>query len=174
VPDRSWFVASGVKQQGPYSEAVFRDLIGKESVTPDMLVWSEGMSDWQQAGDIPGLLSSVRDPPAFPRSAMPETGNDAGAGGPLSATFGIWALLGRTLLMVIGTLLVIPAPWAATGFYRWFVAHVQVPQRAKLTFTGKPGDIWYVFVILGLCSYAGVSGVRGLTYILIPVQAFLS
>jgi hypothetical protein len=29
-------------------------------------------------------------------------------------------------------------------------------------------------VILGLCSYAGVSGVRGLTYILIPVQAFLS
>jgi GYF domain 2 len=174
MPDRSWFVASGGEQQGPYSEAVFRDLIGKGSVTPDTLVWSEGMSDWQQAGDVPGLLSSVGGPPAVPGSGTPRPGSYALSDTPFAAAFGVWALLGRTLLLLIGYLLVIPAPWTATGFYRWFIAHVRVPQRANLAFTGEPGDIWYVFVILGLCSYAGFSGVPGLTYILIPVQAYLS
>jgi hypothetical protein len=175
MPDRSWFVAVAGKQEGPYAEAVFRDLIGNGAVTPDTLVWSEGMSDWQRAGDIPGLLSGVRGPPAFPRSGMPQTGSYASAGGPLAATFGTWALLERALLLLIGYLLVIPAPWTATGFYRWFIAHVRVPQRAELAFTGKPGDIWYVFVILGLCSYAGaVSSVPSLPLILIPLELFLN
>jgi hypothetical protein len=174
MPDRSRFVAAGGKQQGPYSEPVFRDLIGKGSVTSDTLVWSEGMSDWQQAGEIPGLLSSVRGPPAFPGSGMPQTASYTSAGRPLSATFGVWALLGRSLLLVIGYLLVIPAPWTATGFYRWFIARVHVPQRADLAFTGKPGDIWYVFVILALCSYAGLSQVPGLPLILIPLEIFLN
>jgi hypothetical protein len=174
MPDRSWFIAAGGKQQGPYSEAVFRDLIGKGSVTPDTLVWSEGMSDWQQAGEIPGLVSSGRGPPAFAGSGMPQTGSHASAGRPLSAAFGVWALLGRSLLWLIGYLLVIPAPWTATGFYRWFIARVHVPQRADLVFTGKPGDIWYVFVILALCSYAGLSHVPGLPLILIPLEIFLN
>jgi hypothetical protein len=52
---------------------------------------------------------------------------------------------------------------------------VRVPQRAELAFTGKPGDIWYVFVVLGLCSYAGaVSSVPGLPLILIPLELFLN
>ena len=93
---------------------------------------------------------------------------------PLAAEFGVWSLLGRSLLLFIGNLLVIPAPWAATGFYRWFVAHLHVPQRPGLGFTGNPGDIWYVFVILALCPYADLTGVRGLSLILIPLEAFLS
>ncbi len=32
-----------------------------------------------------------------------------------------------------------------------------MPQRPNLGFTGQPGDIWYVFVIQGLCTYAGFS-----------------
>jgi hypothetical protein len=75
---------------------------------------------------------------------------------------------------MIGLLLVIPAPWAATGFYRWMVYCLRVPDRPNLAFTGRVGDIWYVFVLLGLLSYAGFSGVPYLEYIVIPVDALLS
>jgi hypothetical protein len=105
---RSWFVASGGKQEGPYPEAELRELIGKGTVTADTLVWSEGMSAWQRAGDVPGLLSGGARPPAFPHSGGVQTGSGS-ASGPLSVEFGVWALLGRSLLGLIGNLFVIPA-----------------------------------------------------------------
>jgi hypothetical protein len=171
---RSWFVVSGGQQEGPYSEALFRDLIGKRTITQDTLVWSEGMTAWQRAGDIPGLLPGASRPPVFPPSSVVAAGSDGAAGAPLTAEFGVWSLLGRSLLLLIGYLLVIPAPWAATGFYRWLIAHLHLPQRPDLAFTGKPGDIWYVFVILGLCPYADFTGIPGLSWIVIPLEAFLS
>jgi hypothetical protein len=172
MANRSWFFATDGQQHGPYSEDQFRDLIGKGGIGPDTYVWSEGMAAWQLAGDIPGLLSSGTRPPAFPGSGVPMA---QGIGsGMLSLEAGTWALLGRSLIMFIGNLLVIPAPWAVTGFYRWLVPHLRVPQRPSLGFTGQPGDIWYVFVLLALCSYAGFSGVDYLEYILLPVQGFLS
>jgi hypothetical protein len=95
-------------------------------------------------------------------------------GGPLAVDFSIWELLGRVLLYTIGFLFVVPAPWVATGFYRWFVAHLRVPQRPNVAFTGQPGDIWYVFVLLALGSYAGLGNVPYLQYVLFPIEAFLS
>ena len=68
---------------------------------------------------------------------------------------------------------VIPAPWTSTGFYRWLVEHLHIPQRPNLGFSGKPGDIWYIFVLQAICIYAGVSDTNYLPYILIPVEAFL-
>jgi hypothetical protein len=77
-------------------------------------------------------------------------------------------------LFVIGELLVVPAPWTATGFYRWMASRLHVPGRPDLGFTGQVGDIWYVFVLLGLCAYSGFSGYSYIQLILLPVQAFLS
>ena len=172
MADRSWFFATDGQQHGPYSEDQFRDLIARGGIRPDTYVWCEGMAAWQFAGDIPGLLSGGTRPPAFPGSGVPMA---QGAGtGLLSLEAGTWALLGRALLMFIGNLLVIPAPWVVTGFYRWFVPHLRVPQRPNLGFAGQPGDIWYVFVLLALCSYAGLSGVDYLEFILLPVQGYLS
>jgi hypothetical protein len=129
------------------------------------------MAAWQFAGDVPGLLSGGAAVP-MPGSGVPMArGIDSGL---FSLEARTWALLGRTLLVTLGNLLVIPAPWLVTGFYRWFVPHLRVPQRPNLGFTGQPGDIWYVFVLLALCSYAGLSGVSYLQYILIPVQGYLS
>ena len=67
----------------------------------------------------------------------------------------LWGLLGRALLYAIGILLVIPAPWVATWFYRWFFSHVQAPGRRQ-SLLYRPGrDIWWVFMLLGLTSYVG-------------------
>src|ERR1700694_2285457 len=173
MSNRSWFFASEGKQQGPYPEAQLREFIANGAVTAETLVWTEGMAGWQKAGEIPGLLKTDSGSPVvsgagtFPASGVP-------AGGSLWADFSIWALLGRALLLLIGFLLVIPAPWVATSFYRWFIERLRVPQRPNLGFTGKPGDIWYVFVIQGLCAYAGFSDAWYPPLIVIPLQALLS
>jgi hypothetical protein len=175
MADRSWYVASGGKQEGPYSEAQFRDLIGRGAVTPDTLVWSEGMSAWQSAGDVPGLLSAGSRPPPFPGAGVPQARGGFLESGPLSADFGVWGLLGRSILFVIGDVLVIPSPWTATGLYRWIMPRIHVPQRPELGFTGKPMDIWYVFIGLGLCVWVGsFVDFPGIQLLLIIAQAALS
>src|ERR1700754_1347750 len=142
MPMRAWFV-SAVDQHGPYGERQFRDLIAKGYVGPDTDGWCEGMAEWRRAGDIPGFLSRnssaipVRPPPQWALAASDP--NRA-----LSIDLPIWETTGRALLMMIGTALVVPAPWTATAFYRWMVARIHVPRRPRLGFTGQPRDIWYV------------------------------
>jgi hypothetical protein len=172
---RSWFVAVGDKQEGPYSEDEFRDLIARGAVRADTYVWADGMPAWQFAGDIPGLLSSGRAPPAMP----PREGASVAIGGsqsgqPFSIDFSIWEMTGRALIFVIGFLLVVPAPWVAANFYGWVISRTDVPGRGQLGFTGKPLDIWYVFVGLALLTYVGQSGIRYIELLVFPLQAFLS
>ncbi len=84
--------------------------------------------------------------------------------------------------MLIGVLFVIPAPWVMTAFYRWAVSHLRVPQIPALGFTGKVGDIWWVFILMALCAYAGLpeahaapkEHVHVLPIMLLPIQAILS
>lgn len=54
MPNRSWFFASEGQQRGPYPEAQFHEFIAKGTVIAETLVWTEGMTGWQKAGDIPG------------------------------------------------------------------------------------------------------------------------
>jgi hypothetical protein len=172
MSDRSWFFASQGQQQGPFPEARLRELIGSGAVTAETLVWSEGMTGWQKAGGIPGLFSGSGAPPAIPQSGAPLT--TAGLrGGPLSIELPLWGFLGRMLLLTIGYLFVIPAPWTGTGFYRWMASRTEVPGRPNFAFTGQPGDIWYVFVVTGLTFYVEAYDNR-LQLVIIPVSAFLS
>ena len=70
MAERSWFYASNGQQQGPIPEAQFRDLIARGSVTPETLVWSEGMSGWlpaEQVPDVARLFGAV--PPPLPPQA---------------------------------------------------------------------------------------------------------
>ncbi|MCP3395808.1 DUF4339 domain-containing protein [Bradyrhizobium sp. CCGB20] len=169
MSSRIWFHASGGQQKGPFPEAQFRDLIAQGIVRADTLVWAEGMAGWQKAGEVPGLVPGAASPPS-----LPIDGSSSGhSGGPLSVDLPLWSFLGWWILLVIGNLLVIPAPWTATGYYRWLFPRVHVPQRPNITFTGQVGDIWYVFVAMGLVGYAGY--VDSILQILaMPVQAVLS
>jgi hypothetical protein len=169
---RSWFYASEGKQQGPFPEIQLREFIGRGVIKADTLVWTEGMADWQRAGEISGLFSGGSSPPTMPYPAGPPTSTN-GRGGPLSIDLPLWAFLGRILLLTIGYLLVIPAPWTGTAFYRWMASRTEVPGRPNFAFTGQPGDIWYVFVVTGLSYYVGAYD-DTLQLIVIPVSAFLS
>ena len=173
MTDRVWLFAAEGKHQGPYPEPQFRDLLARGIVRGDTLVWSEGMAGWQRAGEVPGLLSGASAPHVFPTAggAVMSGGQDGGA---LSLDAGTWALLGRSLLFVIGLLLIIPAPWTATSFYRWIISRLDVPARPNLAFNGQVGDLWYVFVLIGLLSYSGVSDYAIVKIAAFVIQAFLS
>ena len=176
MSNRTWFFASNGQQQGPYPEDQFRDLIARGTVRADTLVWSDGMAGWEKAGNVPGLMSGGSSaPPSVPRPGGPprSAGGHSGATGSASIELPLWAFLGRSLLFVIGLVLVIPAPWAGTSFYRWLIARIQVPGRPNLAFTGQVGDLWYVFVAMGLLTYAGAIH-DSLQLVAIPIQGFLS
>jgi hypothetical protein len=173
MADRSWFYASEGQQQGPYPEVQLRALIARGAITPDTLVWTEGMANWQRAAEIPGLVSGEPGPPAVPRSggALPSAG--VHGGGALSIDLPLFGFLGRALLYIFGIALVIPAPWAGTGFYRWAVPRLSVPGRPNLEFTGQVGDLWWVFVLMGISGYAGLYD-DFIQLLMIPLQGFLS
>jgi hypothetical protein len=175
MSNRLWFYASNGQQQGPYPEAQLRDLIIRGTVRPDTLVWTEGMSGWQRAGEIPGLVPGGSGPPSIAQPGAPPPMASGGyGGGPLSIELGVFPFLGWSLLFVIGMVLVIPAPWVATYFYRWMASRLSVPDRPNLAFNGQVGDIWYVFIAIGILTYVGASDLDYLQYISIPIQAVLS
>jgi hypothetical protein len=176
MTERSWYIANSGRQEGPFPEAEFRNLIATRRVTADTLLWSAGMSSWQKAGDIPGLMVSGGAPPAMPfppavplPGGSPRPGANPG-GAAVTADFGVWALLGRVLLAALGLVLVVPAPWAMTSYYRWFIEHLHVPTIPGIGFSGRPGDI----VLIGLLTYAGLPHIHYLPFLAIPVEAALS
>jgi hypothetical protein len=153
----NWFYAANGQQQGPFEDAQLHDLIAQGTVRPDTLVWTEGMAGWQKAAEVPGLMPSGG-PPSLPMGGPPPTmgaGGATGPGNPLSADLPLFGLLGRGLVYIIGFVLVIPAPWVAVWFYRWFASRVQVPGRPNFEFTGQVGDIWWAFVAMALLSLVG-------------------
>ena len=164
MSNRSWFYAANGQQQGPFPEPQLRDLITRGTVRADTLVWSEGMSGWQRAGEIPGLMPSAAAPPSVPQPGGPPPmsagggyGGGAGgyAGGPLSIDFEILEFTWRTLVTIIGSLLIIPAPWLVVWYLKWIVPCVQVPGRPNLSFTGNAMTIvpWYFgFIVLAIAA----------------------
>jgi hypothetical protein len=168
-----WFFAANGQQQGPYPEAQFRDLIAGGTVRADTLVWAEGMAGWQKAGEVPGLMPSGGAPMMPQGGPPPMMGGGGAPGHAISADLPLWGLLGRSIVYVLGMLVVIPAPWVAVWFYRWFASRLQVPGRPNFSFTGQVGDIWWAFILLALL---GLVGAYDATYQLIAIilQAVVS
>jgi hypothetical protein len=170
MANRQWFIANGDKKDGPYPDERLRELIASGAVTADTLVWSDGMTTWARAGDVPGLVPQS----GGPSSPFPTVATARGhAGNAFFTKVRVWPLFGRALLVVIGQMLVVPSPWTTTSFFRWFVDHIEHPQGKRVTFAGKPGDIWYVFVLNALCSYVGLIS-NYIPLLILPVTTFLS
>jgi hypothetical protein len=169
----NWFYASEGKQQGPYPEAQFRDLIAQGVVRPDTLVWSEGMAGWQKASEIPGLLGGGA--PVVPqgRPAMAGVGY-GGAAAALSVDFGILEFTWRALVTAIGSAFIVPVPWLFVWFTKWIVPCVRVPGRPNLSFTGNAMTLvpWYFgFIVLIFAVY--FSEIQLLNNLLVFVELVL-
>jgi len=142
----SWFFAADGKQQGPFPDAQFRDFVARGTVRSDTLVWSEGMTGWQKAGEIPGLLVAAGSLPPMSQSGGAVTSA-------LSIDFGIWDFVWRSIVLLLGLITVIPAPWAFVWYIKWLVSCVQVPGRPNMSFAGNTLTLvpWYFgFIVLAI------------------------
>lgn len=180
MSNRSWFYAANGQQQGPYPEAQLRDLITRGAVGADTLVWTEGMSGWQRAGEIPGLIPGGSRPPAMhrpggpPPTAASDSYSYSYSGGPLSIDFGILEFTWRTLILALGLVFIIPAPWVLVWYFRWIVPCVSVPGRPNLSFEGGVMTVvpWY-FGFIVLMVGVGLIGSALLSNLMFLVQLAL-
>ncbi|KYH02389.1 DUF4339 domain-containing protein [Bradyrhizobium sp. DOA1] len=179
----SWFYASEGKQQGPFPEGQFRDLVAQGVVRPDTLVWTEGMAGWQKAAEIPGLIGGGA-PPVIPAGGPPMMGGSgysnaggyaaAGSGGSLSVDFSILEFTWRTLVLIIGSCFIIPVPWLFVWYTKWIVPCFKVPGRPNLSFTGSAMTLvpWFFgFIVLAIAL--GFVGSEILSNLLFIVQIVL-
>ncbi|MGY8662123.1 DUF4339 domain-containing protein [Bradyrhizobium sp. UFLA05-109] len=181
----SWFYAAEGKQQGPYPEGQFRDLIAQGVVRPDTLVWTEGMAGWQKAAEIPGLMAGGGAPPIIPAGGPPTMASAGGysgggysaGGSALSIDFDILEFTWRSIVLLIGMVLVIPAPWVFVWYTQWIVSCVKVPGRPNLSFTGNAMTLvpWYFgFVVLLIAvNFIGIQLLNTLVSIFEIVLAWL-
>ncbi len=52
MSQREWYYASGNQPVGPISEEQMLELIRSGRVTPDNMVWTQGMPQWQRASEV--------------------------------------------------------------------------------------------------------------------------
>jgi hypothetical protein len=90
----------------------------------------------------------------------------------LVAQLEVWGLFWRVLVAAIGNFVVIPAPWTATMIYRYVVDRTWLPSGRRLTFAGKPGDIWYV--LIGIAALGLIGQFYHLVIVTIPLSFPLS
>ena len=96
------------------------------------------------------------------------------SGGPLSIDFGILEFTWRTLVLVVGLILIIPAPWVLIWYIKWIVPCVRVPGRPNLSFEGEAMAIvpWF-FGFVVLMIGVGLIGSQLLSNLMILVQMAL-
>ena len=90
---------------------------------------------------------------------------------PLRTTVTVWPLLGRTLLVALAQITIIPTPWVMPAFYKWFAEHIELPGQQRVGFTGQPLDIWYIFVLYALVAVYGGS-VFEYVFLYLPLPLF--
>lgn len=59
----SWYYAKDGERVGPITEAALEDRVREGVVTPDTLVWREGMAEWRPWRDVSKAAGSVPPPP---------------------------------------------------------------------------------------------------------------
>jgi hypothetical protein len=126
------------------------------------------------------MMSGGGAPPMMPAAGPPMmggggyTGAGSAAGGSLSVDFGILEFTWRTLVLLIGSCLVIPIPWLFVWYTQWIVSCVKVPGRPNLSFTGTAMAIvpWF-FGFIVLAIVVGYTGIQILSTALYIVQVVL-
>lgn len=102
---RQWYYAVRGEQRGPVSEENLIELIRLKSLSASDLVWTEGMSDWAEAGSRPELASAFQGllaNAAVGQSVPPGTGNTAAV-----PQFGFWLSFIGIVNILSGALLTV-------------------------------------------------------------------
>ncbi len=90
---KDWYYGSEGQQHGPLEEEALKALIQSGEISPDTLIWKEGMSDWLPVAQIPEFTQTSPTMAAHDGSVYaPPSVNPATAGGgypPIPPTSGL-------------------------------------------------------------------------------------
>ena len=75
---REWYYILEDEQQGPVAEDALIRFVSEERLSPETMVWTEGLPDWTPASQVRDLLVSPSAPPPIP-SAFPGVAMDPAA-----------------------------------------------------------------------------------------------
>ena len=79
-------------------------------------------------------------------------------GTPLHFTGNALPLFGRYIFAFLGCVLVVPAPWMAAWFWRWFVDNTEPEDGTQISFEGQGPQIWLPLMLLALVgAWGGVA-----------------
>ncbi len=185
-----YYLDAARNQQGPVAAAEIVRLIRNGTIRRDTLVWYAGMPEWRpvsQVNEFASLFAQAGPPrppatpysgqaPRFPDAVQERLASRAAIDGDipvegLTVRLGVWGLFWRSLLVILGNFVVIPAPWTNTTLYRYFGQNTWLPDGRRLTFAGSPGDIWYVFIGIALLGLAGQ--IPKAAIVTLPLTCFL-
>ena len=71
MAEMQWWYGRNDEQHGPVSPAELRRLAAAGAITPQDLVWREGMEEWAPAARLKGLFPEVREAATEPRAEPP-------------------------------------------------------------------------------------------------------
>jgi hypothetical protein len=168
MSERNWFYVVGQDRQGPIVESALRAMIAVGRLAGGTLIWTEQMTQWQPAGNVPefaGLFAAA--PPPLPAGAAPisyavpiqpssgDIGQDAGIRMLLPVGRSGWAIAAGYLGLF--SVLLIPAPFALiTGI----IAIVRIRRDPNLHGMGRAifgvvmGGVFSVFLVIMLAAMA--------------------
>jgi hypothetical protein len=148
-----YYVDDAGQQQGPVAADEIVGFIRRGRVRAETLLWTAGMGDWARADSLPAFASAfaAAPPPLRSRAAAAAPAPS----GPLAGTLPAWGLFWRSIVMTLGIILILPAPWAGVWFYKWFAARVLLPGDRPLRLDAQVRDSWWLFVGLGVMQWVG-------------------
>ena len=171
-----WYVGTDSTSKGPVELEELAQLARNGAVQPATMVWTEGMAEWAPAGTIAALTALLGPTPSAP-PPPPQPGAQRLPGavpsyktapvgdvpaGPLVSAVEPFPLTGRAVLVWLGNIFVVPAPWTSTGYWKYLGETTRLPNGTPFVFEGKPLDIWWVFVLQALLIYSsGLTGDSG-------------
>lgn len=85
-----WYLARNNQRHGPTPDEEFKKHAALGYIEPDDLVWKEGMSEWQKASTVDGLLPppTKQGPPPLPTSSVPSPSAPSEPPAKVSGLFG--------------------------------------------------------------------------------------
>lgn len=152
-----WFVGSDKNQRGPVDLYELRKLIQSGVVTRVTLVWTEGLDQWLSADQVEMLRDEFRStsaPPPFPPT-LPKTLLVNSEQRALSSEATTWGLFWRIILLTIGNVLIIPAPWIGVEYWKYIAETTKFPNGLNFKFRGRMSDVWYLMIAQGIVFWIG-------------------